>query len=182
MAGQGPCDDYYGNVAPVPTLASQEPGGGATLPLAILPSCRAAQPRLSAKFDCWEMDGMQPRPLSAAATVSSATCSVHNIDYCQANVCWEDPRLYLRLCARIHAEHPNTEHWQLTARARFYLFEWKGWYSNNNNSDPSSPLKFLNLTSILLGSSYRVFLLVKYFDWKLLATKLFHTFVFRNLF
>ena len=59
MAGQGPCDDYYGNVAPVPTLASQEPGGGATLPLAILPSCRAAQPRLSAKFDCWEMDGMQ---------------------------------------------------------------------------------------------------------------------------
>ena len=74
MAGQGPCDDYYGNVAPVPTLASQEPGGGATLPLAILPSCRAAQPRLSAKFDCWEMDGMQPRPLSAAATVSSATC------------------------------------------------------------------------------------------------------------
>ena len=57
MAGQGPCDDYYGNVAPVPTLASQEPGGGATLPLAILPSCRAAQPRLSAKFDCWEMDG-----------------------------------------------------------------------------------------------------------------------------
>ena len=153
MAGQGPCDDYYGNVAPVPTLASRSQG---EVPPCRLPSCHlAALPsRLSAKFDCWEMDRMQPRPLSAAATVSSATCNVHNIDYCQANVCWEDPRLYLQLCARIHAEHPNTEHWQLTARARFYLFEWKGWYSNNNNSDPSSPLKFLNLTLILLGSSY----------------------------
>ena len=150
-----------------------------------LPSCHLAalpSPGCQPNSTVGRWMGMQPRPLSAAATVSSATCSVHNIDYCQANVCWEDPRLYLRLCARIHAEHPNTEHWQLTARARFYLFEWKGWYSNNNNSDPSSPLKFLNLTSILLGSSYRVFLLVKYFDWKLLATKLFHTFVFRNLF
>ena len=147
--------------------------------LAILPRCPAqAVSQIRLLGDGWD------------AAAASLRCSyrvqrhvhVHNIDYCQANVCWEDPRLYLRLCARIHAEHLNTEHWQLTARARFYLFEWKGWYSNNNNSDPSSPLKFLNLTSILLGSSYRVFLLVKYFDWKLLATKLFHTFVFRNLF